>query len=347
MFCKQCLPESKPISIDGLESFMALESSKAGEIIKQAAGAVDSKVPLWCQCCQEHGSFRKEDYQVCQIKECPSPHQICMACLIPVKWHKSDDYLIACHMCVHGHCPKLTESRKQNPRSIEASKHAFTPVTLKLLDLEWRSRLLHYDGSYETPNTPGGRCALDILKEIQENRNPPDEVVRTILTLEELTITDFTGFLKRLTIAGFTPNLPKYPFMFYFDTTMMRYVSLADATYDHAIRQIPRDGNSLLKVWILAVRDQVDDTMATRRRNGCTIPWFCQRCLSDTAQHKYEMLFCRDCSERIAMEQSGADIEVDWTPEEVADANASEREQRCFGMEDLVDEDGNLPDHDD
>ena len=72
------------------------------------------------------------------------------------------------------------------------------PVTVKFLNFEVKSRLLNFNGSFEYPDE-GGRSAVDVLDELATNHNEPDETIRVTVNIQEMKITTYRGFVKRLT----------------------------------------------------------------------------------------------------------------------------------------------------
>ena len=109
--------------------------------------------------------------------------------------------------------------------------------------------------------------------------------------------------MKRLNACGLNPTLPKHPFVYYFDSSVMRYTPLTSETYEHAVAHIPRDGNALWKLWLLVSQDTIDDTLPRRRLSGCALREFCQRCIVKVPD-KPEDLYCKGCTEHLEVETS-------------------------------------------
>ena len=114
---------------------------------------------------------------------------------------------------------------------------------------------------------------------------------------------NYPGFLKRLTAVGLYTFLPTHPFFYYFDSSNMRHMPLTTATYETAVRQITRDGNAMLKIWILVAEGTIDDTLLKRRAMGCRVRNFCQRCIVKVPEQP-DVLFCEGCTEARNVEAS-------------------------------------------
>ena len=139
-----------------------------------------------------------------------------------------------------------------------------------------------------------------------------------------------------------THTYPKFPFVYFFDTTVFRHRPFTTETYEHVIAQVPRDGTPMLKLWLLAAHGTVDETMPQRKRAGCAIERFCQRCV-EVRLTGAEDIYCTGCSEWVLEEgQPGRDELADW-----GEAQDAEREHRHFGLEPgEADSDDNPPGHD-
>ncbi len=106
---------------------------------------------------------------------------------------------------------------------------------------------------------------------------------------------------------GYNVYLPKYPFLFYFSSADMAYVPFVTVTYAQAIAELPRDGNPCLKLWMLAPRGSLDDTIARRRAAGCQLASFCQRCVTAAPEDPDEM-YCSGCTLTVATEQAQDEV---------------------------------------
>jgi hypothetical protein len=200
---------------------------------------------------------------------------------------EEDRNVLACHMCGWGKCSVT----KAVPIDSE-----YAPVIVKFINFEVLSRWHMFDGTFEIANE--GRSAVDLLTEWNKMQNTADEIVRITINIQELKITTFYGFMKRLNVCGLNPSLPKYPFIYYFESSVMRYMPLTSETYEHAIAQIPRDGNAVWKLWLLVSKGTIDETLPSRRRNGCGIRNFCQNCI-EKVPATLEELYCKSCTEHL------------------------------------------------
>ncbi len=86
----------------------------------------------------------------------------------------------------------------------------------------------------------------------------------------------------------------------------MRHMPLTGETYEHAVTQIPRDGTSIFKFWLLVSRDPIDETLPRRRLSGCALRPFCRRCITKVPE-RFEDLFCKECIEHLAVEANVSD----------------------------------------